>query len=98
METDQCGQNLRRSQHSSAFKARVALDALREDKSIAELCTEFDLRPVQILEWRGQLQEGAPGIFDAIEAKRPKKLSAGAQALLLLVGGDPSQVKLGRKP
>jgi transposase-like protein len=65
------GQNLR-SSFSSAFKAKVALAALREDKSMAELCKEFDLQPVQITEWRRQLQDGAPDIFKAIEAKKPK--------------------------
>jgi transposase len=84
------GQNLR-SSFSSAFKAKVALAALREDKSMAELCKEFDLQPDQIIEWRLQLQDGAPDIFQSIEAKKPRKQSRFAQALGGLIGGDPSQ-------
>jgi transposase-like protein len=84
------GQNLR-SSFSSEFKAKVALAALRDDKSMAELCKEFDLQPDQITEWRLQLQDGAPDIFQAIKAKKPRKQSEGAQALWVLIGGDPSQ-------
>jgi transposase len=48
-----------RRTHSPAFKARVALAALREDKTLAELSTEFELHPTQIVEWKRQLLNGA---------------------------------------
>ena len=46
-----------RRTHKPEFKARVALAALREDKTLAQLCQEFDLHPNQITEWRCQLAE-----------------------------------------
>ena len=52
-----------RRTHSPAFKARVALAALRDDKTLAELSTEFELHPTQIVEWKRQLLEGAADVF-----------------------------------
>ena len=44
-----------RRTHSAEFKARVALAALREDRTMAELCQEFDLHVNQIADWKRQL-------------------------------------------
>jgi transposase-like protein len=52
-----------RRTHSPAFKARVALAALREDKTMAELCKEFELHASQVIEWKRQLLEGAANVF-----------------------------------
>ena len=52
-----------RRTHSPAFKARVALAALRDDKTMAELCKEFELHASQVIEWKRQLLEGAADVF-----------------------------------
>ena len=54
-----------RRNHSSAFKAKVALAAIKGEKTLAELAEQFDVHPNQITTWRSQLLEGAAGIFAA---------------------------------
>lgn len=52
-----------RRNHTPAFKAKVALAAFKGDKTLAELAQQFDIHPNQITQWKGQLFEGAAGIF-----------------------------------
>jgi transposase-like protein len=52
-----------RRNHTAAFKAKVALAALKGDKTLAELAQQFDVHPNQITEWKGRLQERAAGVF-----------------------------------
>ena len=52
-----------RRNHSPAFKAKVALAAVRGEKTLAELAQQFDVHPNQIAQWRSQLLEGAAGVF-----------------------------------
>lgn len=64
-----------RRSHSPAFKAKVALAALREDKTMAELCKEFELHPTQINEWKRQLLERAADVYGAGAAPEPVDLA-----------------------
>ena len=52
-----------RRKHSPSFKARVALEALKGEETIAELANRFKVHPGQIRKWRNSLAEGAAGIF-----------------------------------
>ncbi len=52
-----------RRMHSPAFKAKVALAAIKGERTLAELAKLFDVHPHQITAWKAQLQEGAAGVF-----------------------------------
>ncbi|CAN5336840.1 hypothetical protein BH10PSE8_BH10PSE8_05100 [soil metagenome] len=57
-----------RRNHSPAFKAKVALAAIKGEKTLADLAQQFDVHPNQITQWRSQLLDGAAGVFGS-EAK-----------------------------
>ena len=63
-----------RWQHTGEFKARVALAALREDKTIAQLCQKFDLHANQIIEWKRQFLERAADVFGGADPPKPVDL------------------------
>jgi len=54
-----------RRTHSPGFNAKVALSAIKGERSLAELSKLFDVHPYQITAWKAQLQEGAAGVFGA---------------------------------
>jgi transposase-like protein len=64
-----------RRTHNPAFKAKVALAALREDKTMAELCKEFELHPTQINDWKRQLFERAADVFGGGVVPEPVDLA-----------------------
>ncbi len=52
-----------RRNHTPVFKAKVALAAIKGEKTLADLAQQFDVHPNQITQWKSQLQEGAAGVF-----------------------------------
>ena len=52
-----------RRNHTPAFKAKVALAAVKGDRTIAQLAEQFDVHPNQIMAWKAQLEGGASGVF-----------------------------------
>ena len=52
-----------RRNYAPGFKAKVALAAIKGEKTLAELAQQFDVHPNQVTAWRAQLLEGATGVF-----------------------------------
>jgi len=92
-----------RRNHSAAFKAKVAVEALKGEQTVIQLAERFNVHPTQVTQWKTQLLERAAETFGANNEKGPqpdiKELHAkiGQQALEIdfLAGalgriGDPS--------
>ena len=54
-----------RRNHTPAFKAKVALAAIKGEMTLAQLSAHFDVHPNQITAWKALLQEGAANVFGA---------------------------------
>ena len=53
----------KRRNHSPSFKAKVALAAIRGDRTLAELAEQYDVHPNQIQDWKKRLMSGAEEVF-----------------------------------
>jgi putative transposase len=53
----------KRKRHAAAFKAKIALEAAKQNKTVAELAKAFQVHPVQISQWKKQLLDGIDSLF-----------------------------------
>ena len=63
-----------RRNHTAAFKAKVALAAMKGDKTLAELAQQFDVHPNQITDWKTRMQEGAASVFGEEKVEQQGKV------------------------
>ena len=62
----------KRKQHSPEFKAKVALEALKGEQTVAELTSRFGIHPTMIHTWKRAFLEGASGVFERGGKKAPE--------------------------
>jgi transposase len=74
-----------RRTHSPAFKAKVAVAAIKGEKTLAELAQQFDVHPQQITTWWSQLLEGAAEIFGQ-DKSDPKEAAIDLKGLHAKIG------------
>jgi transposase-like protein len=61
-----------RRKHSSEFKARVALEAVRGLKTMSEIAAEYEIHPVMVGNWKKEMLEHLPELFDNKNARKDK--------------------------
>jgi len=75
----------KRKQHSAQFKAKVALAALENDETTAQLASRFNIHPTMISAWKRQLVESAGDLFDKNHKSR-KQAEAQTDELYRQIG------------
>ena len=75
-----------RRNHSAAFKAKVAIAAIKGDRTIAQLAEQFDVHPNQITTWKTQLEGGAADVFGAGSGAEPAAPAVDVKALHAKIG------------
>ena len=75
-----------RRNHTPAFKAKVALAAVKGEMTLAQLAEHFDVHPNQITQWKGQLQEGAADVFGPSGGNGPAPPAVDVKSLHAKIG------------
>ena len=75
----------KRKQYSPAFKAKVALAAIRNEATVAELAAKYEIHPTMVGSWKRELIEGAAELFDKGQ-KNKKQQDAGVDELYRQIG------------
>ena len=75
-----------RRNHAPAFKAKVALAAMKGEKTLADLAQQFDIHSNQITQWKAQLLEGAAGVFGAEARPEPAAPAVDLKSLHAKIG------------
>ena len=81
-----------RRQHSPAFKAKVALEAIKGEETIAQLASRFEVHPSQVRKWKREVDEGVAGLFGGDQAQKKKD----DQALVAQLYQQIGQLKVER--
>jgi transposase len=75
-----------RRNHSPAFKAKVALAAIKGERTVAQLAEQFDVHPNQVTSWKAQLEGGAVDVFGLVGGNRPTTPPVDVKALHAKIG------------
>jgi transposase-like protein len=75
-----------RQRRSAQFKFQVAIEALKEQKTLSQLASEYEVHPTQIAQWKKQLVEGGSSLFGQQRARAQHEQSAREAELFEQIG------------
>jgi transposase len=81
-----------RRNHSGSFKAKVALAALRGDKTLTEIAAHYEVHPNQVTEWKRQLLERASDVFDGGAAAAKSETAPDLKELHAKIGQQALEI------
>src|SRR4051795_10754368 len=87
----------KRKQHTAAFKAQVALAALKGDKTVNELAAQFGVHPTLIHDWKKKLLAGAAGVFEGSAKAAPAAADAQQAELFEQIGRLKMELEWAKK-
>jgi transposase-like protein len=76
----------KRRKHSAQFKAKVALEAIRGEKTLSELAGLYEVHPNQISRWKSQVMAALPDIFSSRQSREKKDWSEREDELYKQIG------------
>ena len=76
----------KRRKFNSEFKAKIALEAIRGDKTVNEIATEYEVHPNQVSKWKVQLLERLPEIFSTDKGRKDKSIDRERDELYRQIG------------
>jgi len=62
-----------RKQYSGDFKAKVALEALRGERTLSEIASEYEVHPKQVISWKKKVLEELPNLFSNGQARKSQE-------------------------
>ena len=75
-----------RRTHTASTKAKIAIDAIKEDRTTNELAGVYEVHPNQITRWKKKLVEAAPVIFSRKDDQKIKKMQEEQKSLYRRIG------------
>jgi len=75
-----------RRKHTADFKARVALEAIKGMKTLSEIAAEFEIHPVMVSNWKKEMLEHLPELFDSKNVRKDKESDREKEQLHSKVG------------
>ena len=89
----------RRKKHDSAFKLKVALEAIKEEITVSEIASNYEIHPQQVRQWKREFLENAESVFqkDNIDKKKVEELETEKEDLQSLIGQQTIEINFLKK-
>lgn len=87
-----------RRNHSPAFKAKVAIAAIKGERTIAQIAEQFDVHPNQVTTWKTQLEGAAADVFDGGNGSTSIRKRSNTRTFSLPTKGPTQSKKRARMP